>query len=525
MDIDASQYAEISRELLKSGDYLHIYDRGMEYLDKPPLLFWVSALSMKVFGVNNIGYKFPSILFGLWALFATYKLTRRLYDDATGRLAALILATCQGMFLMTNDVRCDTLLMSLVITSVWQLQEWLYRRKLPYLFGAFAACGLGMMTKGPIALMVPVFCFSCDWVLKREWRNFFKPAYIPGLLLMALVLLPMSIGLYQQFDQHPEKLVNGLHGVSGLRFFYWTQSFGRITGENPWKNAVDISFLFMNMLWSYLPWVFLLVPALVVNIIIVVKQKFKLSKEQEWISTGGFLITYVALGSSSYQLPHYIFVAFPLASIAVAKLLQEMIDGKKYRGLYKTMNIVIISITALVLGLTLLLLTYVFPAGWPLVAACAAGVAVWVFLLFYRNLAGKAALLPAAGMIIGNIFLTNYVYFTLLGYQVGSQAGRYVHAQGIKGNDIAAYKVDDPLNCFNFYAQEMIDRIDSTIYIANRHYLLTTDNGLEDVRRANRLFDILKQGPFFKVSELTPEFLNPAKRSNAVKKYYLIHLK
>ncbi len=53
MDVDASQYAEMSREMLRSGDYLHVYDRGMEYLDKPPILFWVSALSMKVFGVNT----------------------------------------------------------------------------------------------------------------------------------------------------------------------------------------------------------------------------------------------------------------------------------------------------------------------------------------------------------------------------------------------------------------------------------------------------------------------------------------
>ena len=66
MDVDASQYAEISREMAQSGDYLHIYDRGFDYLDKPPFLFWASALSMKVFGINNLGYKFPSILFFFW---------------------------------------------------------------------------------------------------------------------------------------------------------------------------------------------------------------------------------------------------------------------------------------------------------------------------------------------------------------------------------------------------------------------------------------------------------------------------
>src|SRR4051812_32154725 len=81
MDVDASQYAEMSREMAKSGDYIHLYDRGNDYLDKPPFLFWVSATSIKIFGVNNFGYKLPSILFALWALFALYRLVRLLYDE------------------------------------------------------------------------------------------------------------------------------------------------------------------------------------------------------------------------------------------------------------------------------------------------------------------------------------------------------------------------------------------------------------------------------------------------------------
>ncbi len=160
MDIDASQYAEVSREMMKSGNYLHVYDRGAEYLDKPPFLFWAGAASMKVFGVNNFGYKFPSILFALLALFATYKLAKLLYGEVTGRMAALVLGTCQGMFLMTNDVRCDTILMSWVIIAVWLIQEWVVNKKLLYLLGGCAAIAFGMMTKGPIALMVPVFCFA-----------------------------------------------------------------------------------------------------------------------------------------------------------------------------------------------------------------------------------------------------------------------------------------------------------------------------------------------------------------------------
>lgn len=104
MDIDASQYAEISREMMHNGNYLELYDRGTDYLDKPPFLFWASAASMAVFGVNNFGYKLPSILFALFAIYATYRLTRLLYNDATARMAALIFGTCQAMFLMTNEI-------------------------------------------------------------------------------------------------------------------------------------------------------------------------------------------------------------------------------------------------------------------------------------------------------------------------------------------------------------------------------------------------------------------------------------
>jgi hypothetical protein len=65
MEVDASQYAAMSREMLESGNYLQLFDRGQNYLDKPPLLFWVSAMSFKLFGISNFSYKLPSVLFSL----------------------------------------------------------------------------------------------------------------------------------------------------------------------------------------------------------------------------------------------------------------------------------------------------------------------------------------------------------------------------------------------------------------------------------------------------------------------------
>ena len=525
MDIDASQYASMSAEMLKSHNWLFLFDHGQNYLDKPPLLFWISALSMKIFGVNNFGYKLPSLLFALWAIYATYRLAKLLYHDATARMAALILASCQGMFLMTNDIRCDTLLMSWVVTSLWLIKAWDVNRKLLYLLGGFAAIGFGMLTKGPIALMVPVFCFATDWALKRKWRKFFHPGYLLGLVIVAIVLLPMSIGLYQQYDLHPEALVNGHAGVSGLRFFYWSQSFGRITGESPWTNGADLSFLLVNMLWSFLPWIFVFVPALVLNVAGIVKQRFRLAEHQEWISTGGFLLSYLALGSSHYQLPHYIFVAFPLAAIITASSIARFLESGAHPKLYAVLKHILTWITGLIIAVVLLLISYVFPSGWLAVVLWVGGVALWCFVEFGKQIKGKFFWLPAAGIIIANVFVTNCMYYNLLQYQVGSQVGRYLYENNIASRDFIHFQVEDPLNSLSFYARDIMFWSDSLEVIKAHKYVLTMDTGLGRMTHAGIEYDIIKQGKLFKVSELTPEFLNPATRPHALKNYYLVKLR
>src|SRR5476651_1311037 len=89
MDIDASQYASISREMLENKSYLKVYDLGMDYLDKPPMLFWLSAISMKIFGVHDWAYRIPSFLFALLAVYSTYRLALLIYRKEIAQLSAL----------------------------------------------------------------------------------------------------------------------------------------------------------------------------------------------------------------------------------------------------------------------------------------------------------------------------------------------------------------------------------------------------------------------------------------------------
>lgn len=524
MDVDASQYAEISREMLKSHDYLHIYDRGMEYLDKPPFLFWVSSLSMGIFGVNNFGYKLPSILFALWALYALYRLTKRLYDEETARMAALILGTCQGMFLMTNDVRCDTILMSWVITAIWAIKECEERRKWQFVILGTVSIACGMMTKGPIALLVPLFAFGSDWFLKRKWKNIFNPWHLLDASIIAVLLIPMSIGLYQQFDMHPEKTVNGMQHVSGLRFFFWTQSFGRITGESPWSNGAGFDFLLSNMFWSFLPWIFLFLLALILNVIGLFKQKFRLHPQQEWLSTGGFILTYLALGSSHYQLPHYIFVAFPLAAIMVAKLLRDFFTGT-YPKLYKIAKPFHMLTSALLVTGAALLVFFVFPGNVVWITTWAVLAAFWLYLVLQKRLKNKLLWSSAAAIILVNVLFTNYFYSHLLQYQLGSQVGKYIRQNRLPAEKIYSFAVDDAMTSMSFYAQALVPGGNDINSVKDKNYVLTSAHGLDLLRDNNYRFDTVKQFQRYKVTELTPGFLNPATRSKTITAYYLVRFK
>lgn len=521
MDVDASQYAEMSREMMRSGSYFQLYDRGNEYLDKPPFLFWVSALSMNVFGVSNFAYKLPSILFAFWAIYATYRFAKLLYGEATGRVAALVLGTCQGMFLMTNDVRTDTILMSWVITALWLFKEWDISKKLKYMAGGAAAIAFGMMTKGPIALLVPVFCFASDWALKREWKKFFRPAYLLAIVVIAVLLIPMSIGLYQQFDMHPEKTVNGLQNVSGLRFFYWSQSFGRITGESPWENGAGFDFLMSSMLWAFLPWILLFLTGLIINIVTLFKQRFRLYHGQEWMTTGGFILAYISLASSKYQLPHYIFVVFPLAATITARLLQEFYE----KGLYKKLFVILVplhmAISGLLLAAVLLILIVVFPSGVTSVGLWAIAFIIWLIVLMKSPRNTRMFYMLVAGVMLANVFLAHFFYRNLLTYQLGSHIGREIKQRKLSSSQIK-FKVDDPLVAMHFYADQLM--IDTSAWVKGQ-YVVTMPQHLEEIQAKGFDLDTVTKGEFYKVSEVTPDFLNAAIRHKTVKQYYLLQLK
>ncbi len=525
MDVDAAQYASISREMLARNSFLQVFDLGKDYLDKPPMLFWLSAFSMKIFGVFDWAYRLPSVLLMLAAIYATYQLAIIYYEKTVAQLSAMVLASSQALFLMSHDVRTDTMLMSWVILSIWQLAKWYQSNKWLHFFTAFIFIGCGMMTKGPIALMVPGFAFLSHFLVQRNWKQLFRWEYLLGILVIAIMLIPMSIGLYQQFDLQPGKFINNVPIQSGLRFYYWTQSFGRYTGENVYHEMSYFSFLFENMLWSFLPWIVFFLMGFVFCIRELIIQKFVLKPHQEFITTGGFILTYCILANSQAQLPHYIFVVFPIAAIITARFLFRLLFTEQLLVWEKPLRLFHVFIFTLLWVVLIGLMVFVFKE----ISLSIKILSVLCFLIFivllfsyktqYPKIIGLA-LFTAIGV---NIFLHIAFYPNLLKYQMGNDAAATIDQQKINKNKVYLYGIYNS-NALHFYGKHIFLYQSSSKTFKADQIIITEKDSAQLLKLLFPSSKIIHEGNQYPVSLLTATFLNPRSRMHEMPRYIMIDL-
>ena len=516
LDIDEAQYASMARQMLESGHWLQIIDRTDNYLDKPPLLFWLAAISYKLLGVSSFAYRAPSFLATIVGVYSTFRFARLYYSYEKAYLAALLLASTEAYFLFNHDVRTDTLLTNCVIVSLWQLAAFIEQKRIYHLVLGFLFIGLSMLSKGMLGLVIPIMAFSVHFILKRDWKQFIRWEWLLGLLIIGVVLTPMSIGLYQQF------------GLKGLRFFYWTQSFGRITGESSWDNHPDTFFLYHTFLWAFLPWSLFCIVALFYQVRDFIRQKIKITNEQEAITLGGFILPFIALSTSHYQLNHYIYVVFPVAAIITANYIVNKIRlfdyGQKSPWLY-IQGFIIIALW--VLGI--LLITKIFPLHnlliWLVFVLISVGS---LYLLFFsKNLNNKiinSSVLAIAGI---NYIINIHIYpYLLKNYQSEMLAAQYVQQQELidKNN---FYWYNEFMPSMDFYSKRIVMGVDKNTFenfASGNYFIYTNQKGKNDIMNWQGKTEVLKEYNHFHVSTLSPEFINPNTRLSQTEKRYLIKI-
>jgi len=546
LDIDAAQYATISRDMQATGSYLQIYERGTDYLDKSPLLFWFTSFAFSLFGVSNFSYRLFPILFTVLGAYATFGLGKLYYGAKVGKLAALLLVSCQALFLIHHDVRTDTMLIDSLIFAIWQLALFEERKKIQNLLLGFVGIGFAMLAKGPIGLMVPVLAFSTDFILKRKWASFFRWQWLVGLLVVCVIIAPMCYGLYQQFDMHPEKVINGGNKKSGLYFYFWSQSFGRLTGQNDFINTShepeiqDPFFFAHSFLWSFLPWALLFLPALFLALKDVWKQKFRLLATQEALTLGGIILPFIALSFSKYKLPHYIYVIFPLVAIVTARYAIQIIENPK-SSFFRWSNGFQVFTCAVLWLLGFWLGGYAFPASnWLVIAGVLSVLAVVVHFLFRSQDAFERLIFPSFFTILGINFLLNvHIYPALFTYQSGSQMARYARYEvGVDSKRLFVFGAGgDPFyyQSADFYSATYLAGLIENPQIMfekskkTKCWVYTNKEGLASLEAFAKQHPqvsvkVLRTFPRFHISGLSLEFLNPTTRHTQTQPTHLLEL-
>jgi 4-amino-4-deoxy-L-arabinose transferase-like glycosyltransferase len=532
LGVDAPQYAAMTREMLETGNFLQITDRYQDYLDKPPFLFWINALSYLIFGINNFAYKLPSFLFSILGIFSIYRLSKIFYSPFASRLAALFAASSQAWFLMTNDVRTDTVLTACIAFSTWQLFEYLECGKTSGFWWGFVGIAMAMLTKGPMGLMSPLCALASHIVITKKWNWIFKWQWLLGVIFVLILLSPMLYGLYQQFDLHPEKLVNHKTGNSGIKFYFWEQSFGRLTGDNTqWRDADAGTwphrlFFVHTFLWMFFPWALLAIGGIWQKLKEFFYALFAAKPSGEFFTIGATFIPFLAISVSQYKLPHYIYVILPftaiLAAVFAEKIILKQKESKFWFAIQQFQNV-------LIWVVLFTIVFYVFTENVFLFGILSILLFVgYIWILKQKTFPANRLILSSLYSVLALNFMLNIHFFPrLLSYQCYNEVGRIVLKEKVPIGKF--FKMGDGAHALDFYAQQVVQSVPAMnelkqIANGNTVWIFCTEKSLALLQTEKLPIQQIQTFDFYPISLMSLDFLIPEVRSNIVEKRYLVTL-
>ena len=194
-DTTEARYAEVGRLMLASGDWITPQiEAGLAFWGKPPLSFWLTALSFKAFGLNEFAARLPALLLVLAVAFLTHRFARKILSVEAALGASAILLTSAIGFIASGAVMTDApLLLGTTLSMVAFWKAAIEReRKWRHLF--FVGIAIGLLAKGPIALVLTAIPVAL-WLLferKVSWSLRCMP-WIPGFFVMLAVAAPWYV--------------------------------------------------------------------------------------------------------------------------------------------------------------------------------------------------------------------------------------------------------------------------------------------------------------------------------------------
>lgn len=194
-DPDESRWAEIAREMLALHDFILPHLNYVPYLEKPPLLYWITALSFLAFGLNEFAARLSCAIPALGGIIVTYLFVRRTFDRSRATLAVAILATTPLYAVMAQVLTTD-FIFTFCVTASWFAFFLHWRESGDWCWIGYIAAALGVLAKGPFAIVlcagVMLIFLWWEGELPGSVRRF---RLVAGSALIAAIVAPWFIAV------------------------------------------------------------------------------------------------------------------------------------------------------------------------------------------------------------------------------------------------------------------------------------------------------------------------------------------
>ncbi len=320
---DEGRYTEIPREMAVTGDFVTPRLNGVKYFEKPPLVYWLSALTFQRFGVNEFTARLWGALFALLGVLLTYSAGRFLYDRGTGIWAAITLSTTLIYFVLSQIILLD---MAVAVTISGALFCFIMAMREPAgkkRFGLFMAfyvfMALATLSKGLIGIALPGAVIFFWVLLLNRWKPLWPFYPIVGTIVLLIIAAPWHI-LAAQAN----------HDFLNFYFYHehWLRFTTRIHGRfEPWWFFIPI------FIGGLFPWVFFSFPAL--RLSLPGGWKMRKLNADAWFFVIWTVFIILFFSKSQSKLVPYILPVFPACSVLLGRFLSKLWNGSpdlKYRA-------------------------------------------------------------------------------------------------------------------------------------------------------------------------------------------------